>query len=126
MVNLTDKHFRLIEISVEYGEVINDFPINDILLKKEIIKVLNIDYSIFEKNQSFREIKVNYNGVEKTLRKKETTSEKNFFRYSTKEYYIDNISEIMSILKPGTYIRPSNSTQWKLCVTSTINQEFYE
>lgn len=126
MVNLIDKHFRLIEISVEYGEVINDFPINDISMKKEIIRILNIDYSIFEKNQTFREIKVNYNGVEKTLRKKEPIVDKNFFRYSTKEYYIDNISEIMSILKPGTYIRPLASTQWKLCITSTINQEFYE
>lgn len=121
-------HFRVIGIDPVFKIIEYDYPITDIEQKKEIMTLFSISYDDMENKLTTKELTVKYPNKEKRIYRTYNDNPENFLRYSIKEYLMNTVqlSNVMNILFPGTYLFHNEDIVWKLCITKTIDEEFYQ
>lgn len=125
---MIEYHFRLIGIDPIFKIIEYDYPINDKDDKKSVMDLLSISYEDIEDKKTIKELVVKYPHKEKRIYRTYDDNPEKFLKYSIKEYLIstEKLSNIMNILFPGTFLFHSEEIVWKLCITKTINDEFYQ
>lgn len=126
--SLVDYHFRLVEIDRTYWDVIKDIPITDLEQKRELIEKLNLTYESLQDIKKYRTLKINGVRRKRTLVKEINEEIRNIFPFSFREIILtgDVLTKVISIVFPGLYIFEEQDKFWKLCLTKTIEQEFYD
>ena len=127
-VSLVDYHFRLVEIDRTYWDVVKDIPITDLEQKKELIEKLNLTYESLQDIKKYRTLKINGVRRKRTLVKEIKDETRNIFPFSFREIILtgDILTKVISVVFPGLYIFEEVDKFWKLCLTKTLEQEFYD
>lgn len=128
ITSLLDYHFRLVEIDRAYWEVVKDFPITSQEQKKELIEKLNLTYESLQDIKKYRTLKINGVRRKRTLVKEIKEEVRNIFPFSFREIILsgDVLTKVISVVFPGLYIFEEVDKFWKLCLTKTLEQEFYD
>lgn len=127
-VSLVDYHFRLVEIDRTYWDVVKDIPITSQEQKKELIEKLNLTYESLQDIKKYRTLKINGVRRKRTIVKEIKEEVRNIFPFSFREIILtgDVLTKVISVVFPGLYIFEEVDKFWKLCLTKTLEQEFYD